>query len=88
MTQDLLPVRVYVELPSGKWLVPGESPGCPGPTPTGACPVTRAGAARPCTGGTWFVPGERGWRFKFVGDDGVCPLAILDPLGPAPVPLD
>jgi hypothetical protein len=88
MYKDLLPSRVYVELPSGKWLLPGQSAACPGPTPTGNCPVARPGAVRPCTRGVWFVPGEHGWRAEDVPDDGPCPLAWLDPLGPAPVPLD
>jgi len=88
MAEELLPSRVYVELPSGKWLVPGESAACPGPTSAGACPVAREGSVRPCAGGVWFLPGARGWRVKWTADDDLCPLAVLDPLGVAPVPLD
>jgi len=88
MSEDLLPARVYVELPSGKWLVPGQSAACPGPTASGGCPVARVGAVRPCAGGVWFLPGDRGCRVKWSADSKVCPLAVLDPLGPAPVPLD
>jgi hypothetical protein len=88
MVEEMLSSRVYVELPSGKWLVPGQSAACEGPTPTGGCQVARTGAVRPCAQGVWFVPGPRGWRAEGVPDDGPCPLAMLDPLGPAPVPLD
>ena len=86
--EETLPTRVYVELPGGDWLLPGQSPTCPGPAASGACPIKRVGAVRPCADGVWFMPGARGWRFKFVADTDLCPLAVLDPLGPAPVPLD
>jgi hypothetical protein len=88
MQEAMLPARVYVELPNGQWLVPGQTPGCPGPTASGECPVAREGAVRPCVGGAWFKPGSLGWRAEFVADDALCPLTVLDPLGPADVPLD
>lgn len=80
--------RVYAELPSGAELVPGRSAGCPGPDVFGACPLPATTSERPCAGAIWCYTGERGWRFEFHGDSGVCPAVVLDPLGPLPVPLD
>ena len=88
MLEDVKAARIYVELPNGAWLIPGESPGCSGPTPGGACPVARHGAVRPCTGGVWFMPGSRGWRVELKTEDALCPLTFLDPLGPIALPLD
>ncbi len=88
MTSDSgLPVaRVYAELPMGGILVPGTSGECPGPDAFGACALSLQ--ARPCGGATWHYPGSRGWRFVFRNDSTACPVTILDPLGPLPVPQD
>ena len=32
-------IRVYAELPSGEYLVPGDAASCPGPDAFGACPL-------------------------------------------------
>ncbi len=80
--------RVYAELPSGEFLVPGDPSSCPGPDAFGACPITETSTERPCAGATWHYDGPSGWRFEFRSDSGACPAAVLDPLGPLPVPLD
>lgn len=88
MTSDSgLPVaRVYAELPTGGVLVPGISGECPGPDAFGAC--TFGAEDRPCNGAIWHYPGSRGWQFTFRSDSIVCPVTVLDPLGPLPVPQD
>jgi hypothetical protein len=78
--------RCYAELQSGDILVPGVSGECAGPDAFGACSV--AVEDRPCTGATWRYSGSRAWQFVFRDEGDVCPVAILDPLGPLPVPLD
>ncbi len=78
--------RCYAELPSGDILVPGVAGGCAGPDAFGACALTAA--ARPCAGATWHYPGSAGWRFVFRNEADVCPVTILDPLGPLPIPQD
>jgi hypothetical protein len=78
--------RCYAELPSGDVLVPGVSGECPGPDAFGACAFNVQ--ERPCGGATWRYPGLHGWRFVFRNDSDVCPVTILDPLGPLPVPQD
>lgn len=88
MSDCLLPPRIYAELPSGDVLIPGQSGGCPGANAFGACPLPPTHGPRPCAGATWFYPGGNGWRFEFRSDSSVCPLAVLDPLGPPAVPLD
>jgi len=85
MTIDPRPrSRVYAELPSGEYVVPGVSATCPGPDAYGTCPL-----ARPtCAGATWHYDGQQTWRFVFRADAGICPVVVLDPLGPLPVPQD
>jgi hypothetical protein len=85
---QLLPSRVYGELPSGDTLVPGLTHGCPGPTARAACPLNRTVIPRPCADAIWYLPGERGWRTVFPDQSSVCPVSALDPLGPPPTPLD
>jgi hypothetical protein len=81
--------RVYAELPSGELLVPGEDASCGGPDSFGACPFPDTSTVRPCAGATWVYGGaERGWRFKFHDDTSICPVTVLDPLGPVSCPLD
>ncbi len=78
--------RCYAELPTGAILVPGISGECAGPDAVGACALNVED--RPCAGATWHYPGSLGWRFVFRNDSDVCPVTILDPLGPLPVPQD
>jgi hypothetical protein len=78
--------RCYAELPSGHILVPGVWGACPGPDAFGVCALSVQD--RPCAGATWYYPGPAGWRFVFRGDTNICPVTILDPLGPLPVPQD
>jgi hypothetical protein len=87
MTSDAgLPVaRVYAGLPTGG-IVPGISAECPGPDAFGTCAFSVQ--ERPCGGATWHYPGSRGWHFDFRNDSDICPVTILDPLGPLPVPQD
>ena len=80
--------RVYAELPSGEYLIPGVSSACGGPTTIGLCSVSREGSVRPCEGAVWFFPGETGWRTASRAPGSVCPVAALDPLGPLAIPLD
>ena len=80
--------RVYAELPSGKQLVPGDELSCPGPDAFGICPLAETPAERPCAGATWHYDGAHPWRFMFRADSSVCPVAVLDPLGPLSIPLD
>ena len=85
MTADPRPRgRVYAELPSGEYLVPGTSATCPGPDAYGACRLVQP----TCTGATWRYDAQQSWQFAFRADSGVCPAVVLDPLGPLPVPLD
>ena len=88
MTSDsgLPAARVYAELPTGGILVPGIWSECPGPDAFGVCALDVQ--ERPCSGATWHYPGSQGWRFVFHNDSNVCPVTILDPLGPLPVPQD
>ena len=88
MTPKLTPpvARCYAELLTGDILVPGVSGACAGPDEFGACALSVDD--RPCAGATWHYPGSSGWRFVFRGGTSVCPVTILDPLGPLPVPLD
>jgi hypothetical protein len=79
--------RVYAELPSGEYLVPGTTAKCPGPGAFGGCPFDNP-AARPCSGATWHYAGAAGWSFHFVDDSEMCPVTVLDPLGALPLPLD
>jgi hypothetical protein len=85
MTADPRPRgRVYAELASGEYVVPGVSDSCPGPDVYGACPL-----AEPiCAGATWHYEGQQSWQLVFRADSGVCPAVVLDPFGPLPVPLD
>jgi hypothetical protein len=78
--------RCYAELPTGDILVPGVSGACAGPDAFGACALSAHD--RPCAGATWHYPGASGWRFEFRSEPAVCPVTILDPLGPLPVPQD
>jgi hypothetical protein len=83
--------RLYARLPSGADLVPGVSPECAGPDIYGRCPRVAPGAALPCAGATWHYHGTdqtRSWSFVFRSGSSVCPVAVLDPLGPAPLPGD
>jgi hypothetical protein len=82
--------RLYATLPSGVDLVPGVSPECAGPDAYGRCPCYASGAALPCDGATWHYRGadETTWSFVFRAGSSACPVAILDPLGPAPLPGD
>lgn len=81
--------RIYAELPSGERLLPGADARCPGPDTFGVCPLADAPSGRVCAGATWaYGSAERGWRFKFTGDASVCPVTVLDPLGPITLPLD
>jgi hypothetical protein len=88
MTSSTTPptVRCYAELPSGDILVPGRSSECAGPDAFGTCALKIED--RPCVGATWYYPGPGGWRFVFRDDASICPVTILDPLGPLPVPQD
>ncbi|MBV8717892.1 MAG: hypothetical protein JO020_19730 [Chloroflexi bacterium] len=79
---------MYAVLPSGERLVPGKTAGCPGPDAYGACPHAEQGKPLPCAGATWYSPGPRGWQFTFQSDSSVCPVTVLDPLGPLAVPSD
>jgi hypothetical protein len=79
---------MYAILPSGEKLVPGQTPRCPGPDMYGLCPHAVAGEPLPCAGATWHYPGPLGWQFTFQSDSSICPVTVLDPLGPFPVPLD
>jgi hypothetical protein len=79
--------RVYAELSSGEFLVPGLSPLCEGPDAYGLCPI-EVQAERPCNGAAWRYAGARGWTFRFAEDSSLCPVAVLDPLGPMPTPQD
>jgi hypothetical protein len=79
--------RVYAELPSGEVLVPGQAEQCAGPDAYGICPIEDP-AARPCKGATWRYAGPRGWSFQMVEDTSLCPVILLDPLGPLPIPQD
>jgi hypothetical protein len=79
--------RVYAELSSGEYLVPGQSGQCAGPDAYGICPIEDP-AARPCKSATWHYAGPRGWSFHFVEDTSLCPVTLLDPLGPLPTPRD
>ncbi len=76
----------YAELPSGEILVPGVTAQCSGPDAFGCC--DRNTAERPCASATWHSPGSAGWRFVFRSDSDVCPVTVLDPLGPLPIPQD
>jgi hypothetical protein len=78
--------RCYAELTSGEILVPGVTAHCSGPDAFGCC--DRSTADRPCAGATWHYPGSAGWQFIFRADSELCPVTILDPLGPLPVPQD
>ena len=80
--------RLFAVLPTGTYFEPGRSCGCPGPDAYGACPLGGPVADRPCAGATWHYGGPHGWRFVFHAGSSVCPVAVLDPLGPTPVPLD
>jgi hypothetical protein len=80
--------RVYAELPSGQLFVPGDDLSCPGPDAFGLCRLADCASERPCAGATWHYDGAQPWRFLFRADSSVCPVAVLDPLGPLPVPLD
>ena len=80
--------RVYAELHDGKYLVPGASDRCAGPDNFGACPYVGTLSGLPCSGATWHYAGPHGWTFHFAEDSTVCPVTVLDPLGPLPVPLD
>jgi hypothetical protein len=89
MTSIAIPTnRVYAELPSGELVVPGET--CAGPDTYGMCPMAQNGVELPCAGATWHYAGEQGWTFAFNAEnaDGICPMTVLDPLGPLPVPGD
>jgi hypothetical protein len=79
--------RVYAELSSGEYLVPGQTGQCAGPDVYGICPLEDP-AARPCKAATWHYGGPGGWSFHFVEDSTLCPITLLDPLGPLAVPLD
>ena len=80
--------HLYAELPSGKQLVPGDVLSCPGPDAFGTCPLAETPSGRPCAGATWHYDGAQPWSFTFRADSAVCPVAVLDPLGPLPIPLD
>ncbi len=80
--------RLYAELPSGKQLVPGDVTSCPGPDSFGICPLADTPSGRPCAGATWHYDGAQPWSFMFRADSALCPVAVLDPLGPLPIPLD
>jgi hypothetical protein len=80
--------HLYAELPSGKQLVPGDVLSCPGPDAFGTCPLAETPSGRPCAGATWHYDGVQPWSFTFRADSAVCPVAVLDPLGPLPIPLD
>jgi len=87
VTASTTPIaRCYAELASGEILVPGVSPACAGPGAFGAC--SSESETLPCKGATWHYPGSAGWRFVFRTESNVCPVSILDPLGPVPIPLD
>jgi hypothetical protein len=88
MTTESTPptARCYAELPTGTILVPGMTGDCPGPDTFGTCAFDAPD--RPCSGATWHYAGSRGWDFVFASDSDVCPVTILDPLGPLPVPQD
>ena len=78
--------RCYAELPSGAILVPGVTGECAGPDVFGACALSTG--QRPCAGATWHYAGPAGWRFVFRDESDVCPVTILDPLGPLSIPQD
>lgn len=82
--------RVYADLVSGGRLVPGQSERCPGPDSYGICPFVGMQTELPCTGATWHYDGAQSWDFEFFPSDssGICPVAVLDPLGPLPTPGD
>jgi hypothetical protein len=82
------PGRVYAELPSGAYLVPGEPGNCPGADASGLCPLGWPASARPCAGAIWCYDGPQGWRVNFTSTSSVCPVAVLDPLGLPETPLD
>jgi hypothetical protein len=82
------PGRVYAELPSGAYLVPGEPGDCPGADASGSCPLGRPFDARPCAGAIWRYDGPQAWRVEFTSVSSVCPVTVLDPLGPSETPLD
>ena len=82
--------RLYASLVCGVDLVPGVSPECAGPDVYGRCSQPSPGAAPPCAGATWHYRRTDGtsWSFVFRSGSSVCPVAVLDPLGPAPLPGD
>ena len=82
--------RLYASLTSGADLVPGVSPECAGPDVYGRCPQASPEVEPPCAGATWHYRGtnETSWSFVFRSGSSVCPVAVLDPLGPAPLPGD
>ena len=79
---------VYAQLPSGEMLVPGQTTGCPGPDAWGVCRSVEAGQAPGCAGATWRFGPEPSWRADVSEVSAMCPLVVLDPLGPLPTPLD
>ena len=83
-------LRVYAELPSGEYLVPGAHPLCPGPDRHGVCPVDDLPSGRPCAGATWHYRAaeQNNWSFTPTNELTMCPAVLLDPLGPLDVPLD
>jgi hypothetical protein len=87
---DTMQPRMYARLPTGALLVPGVSPECSGPDAYRACSCVPGGAALPCAGATWHYRGADGtsWAFAFRSGSSVCPVAVLDPLGPLAVPGD
>jgi hypothetical protein len=80
--------RIYAELPSGGYFVPGEPGNCSGPTALGSCPLSQSSRERPCAGAVWCSDGAHAWRFLFRSEPAVCPVALFDPLGPVSTPLD
>ena len=73
--------RLSAELPSGELLIPGSSPLCDGPDPTGACCRSCPPTERPCAGATWhYRSGRVSWDFVFRSDSTACPVTLLNPL--------
>jgi hypothetical protein len=86
---DNAPPWLCARLPSGDKFVPGAGADCPGPDAYGACSRVPPATEPPCAGATWrYDSGETSWEFVFRSGSSVCPVAVLDPLGPLALPQD